>query len=152
MCVSGSCLAVATDCASDAACGAGAICCGGQCRQADCCVDAQNPDARCTTGETCVQGVCQAHSCSDLGDACSRDADCCGALYCLDGACEVERGPDDHLPGKPGPIMVTTLPRTGVDDDDSGGQMAVLLGGSIASGAAGLWVAIRRYIRASSIP
>jgi LPXTG-motif cell wall-anchored protein len=88
-----------------------------------------------------------------MGDACSNDTDCCGALYCLDGACEVERGPDDHvLPGKPGPIMVTTLPNTGVDNEDDSAAMGALLAGSIASGAAGLWVAIRRVIRATSIP
>jgi hypothetical protein len=56
------------------------------------------------------------------------------------------------LPGKPVPIMVTTLPKTGIDNDGDGGQMTALLGGSIASGAAGLWVAIRRYIRAPSNP
>jgi hypothetical protein len=84
-----------------------------------------------------VQGICQAPPCADYGDACSADHDCCGALYCLDGVCVVEHGPDDHLPGRPGPIMVTTLPNTGVDDgDDDSGTADSLLGITLAAGAA----------------
>jgi len=83
---------------------------------------------------TCENGYCVDTTCLSEGKHCAADADCCGALVCIDGACDLERGPDDHLPGKPGPIMVTTLPKTGIDNDGDGPDP--LLGITLAAGAA----------------
>jgi hypothetical protein len=56
----------------EASCGTGdQICCGGIC---------------CDPGETCVGGVCQV-ACSDLGEACAGNDDCCGTGICDNGTC-----------------------------------------------------------------
>src|SRR6476661_1007010 len=105
--------------------------------------------SECCSDLTCENGYCVDTTCLSEGKHCAADADCCGALVCIDGACDLERGPDDHLPGKPGPIMVTTLPNTGVDGGDAAGDNTdSLLGITLAAGAASFL--LRKKARSAS--
>jgi len=65
---SGLCEAVsATECDTDGDCvqpssgtGADAICCAGFCREIECCIDDEDPNARCPDGTSCFEGSCDA--------------------------------------------------------------------------------------------
>jgi hypothetical protein len=101
-----------------------AICCAGACRQIECCIDDEDPNARCAEGSSCFEGICVF--------ACKGDSDCeTGTCCCSDGTCS-----SDCCEGAPPPETddVTTLPTTGIGDSDGG--LNGLLGAGIVAGAA----------------
>jgi hypothetical protein len=121
---------VEPECETDADCVVAAagdidpvICCGGVCRQIECCIDdilgGGDPNARCDEGETCFEGVC--------APVCQGDVDCADdACCCDDGSCSGDCCPDP----------VVELPSTGVAD--GAGGMGGLMGAGLAAGAAAL--------------
>jgi hypothetical protein len=63
VCVQGACVTGGTPCEDDTDCvaeqaGEGAICCAGFCREIECCIDDEDPNARCPDGTSCFEGVC----------------------------------------------------------------------------------------------
>lgn len=131
----------APECETDEDCvGAAAgnlpICCAGVCRDIECCIDDEDPNARCPEGTSCFEGICEQIVCGHAGDECADSQDCCGASTCEGGICvepEDDGGADvDHGDDEP----VTQLPNTGVPGD--GPANGLIAGVALAAGAAAL--------------
>lgn len=131
------CAAEGDDCSDDDECCAG-ICCGGACRDIECCIDDADPNARCDAGETCFEGICDP-VCTVEGDACSSSSECCKDLSCIDGVCAFTEDDDD-------PEDVTSLPSTGSGEETTGPDGTLVTG--LIAGAAALVAATR--VRSSS--
>lgn len=149
-------------CAADGDCCTG-ICCGGACRDTECCIDDTDPNARCAKGSSCFEGICVVDCDSGgEGEACSEDADCCAGI-CCEGACHdiecciADEDPNARCPDgtscfegvcdavdsggevpvlEPETDVPTTLPNTGIGDGN--GDMNGLLGLGLAAGVAAL--------------
>ncbi len=62
-------------CTTDDDCGAEEICCAGACREIECCIDEDDPNARCPAGTSCFEGVCDPVDNNDDDDDNSDDDD-----------------------------------------------------------------------------
>lgn len=90
------CVAEGEACAADTDCCEG-ICCAGFCRNIECCIDEEDPNARCPEGTSCFEGVCDSvdGTCGVLGDPCdiaNENADCCNGLVCFEAICDNPSG------------------------------------------------------------
>jgi hypothetical protein len=128
-------------CEGDADCCEG-ICCAGSCRNIECCIDEEDPNARCPEGTSCFEGICDEVICGGEGAACDDSSECCGELVCYKGTCAVPRDDDDddhdgggeHGGGVREPV--TQLPSTGVAGED--GRDGLIAGAVLAAGTAAL--------------
>ncbi len=73
------------------------ICCAGFCRNIECCIDEEDPNARCPEGTSCFEGICDEinGTCGVLGDPCdivNENADCCSGLVCFEAVCDNPSG------------------------------------------------------------
>jgi hypothetical protein len=110
-------------CASDDDCGEDHICCAGFCREIECCIDEEDPNARCSEGTSCFEGVCD-----PIDDGGKKD---------------------DGTSGTSEPVVA--LPSTGSGSASGGGtgmMSAILAAGAAA--AAGLGLRARRVRPAES--
>ncbi len=73
-----------TPCTDDTACADTDICCGGFCRELECCIEDADPNARCPEGTSCFEGVCDP---IDEPVACESDDTCSEGEICCAGAC-----------------------------------------------------------------
>jgi hypothetical protein len=142
--------AVCAECCTDHECPKGWICCLGQCRELECCIDdilvGLDPNRRCPDGCPCFEGICDCHCqsnkdcahgtccckdgtcskhCCDKG--CDRDKDCPhGTCCCHDGSCSAKCCKTDTPP-------VSTLPDTGSGGASDGGGFALAGVGALAA-------------------
>ncbi|HET9661258.1 MAG TPA: hypothetical protein VFP05_13060 [Thermomicrobiales bacterium] len=149
---------ICADCCSDHECPKGSICCAGQCREMECCIDdilvGLDPNRRCPEGCGCFEGICDCHCQSNhdcaWGTCCCKDGTCSkhccehgchhdkecgyGTCCCHDGSCSAKCCKTPTPPA-------TVLPGTG-SGPGSGGNG---LGGVAAVGAAvAAYVAARK--------
>lgn len=114
------CVAEGEACEVDGDCCTG-ICCGGACRDIECCIDDPNPNDRCDDGQACFEGVCEG-----VSTGCSDDSGCgTGTCCCDDASCSADCCPDDP---------VTQLPDTGAGLGQ--GRASGWFGAAIAGAAA----------------
>ena len=148
-------------CTTDDDCDTG-ICCAGFCRDIECCIDDDDPNARCPEGTSCFEGVCdpvtEPGACAS-DDECGDDEICCAGFCRAIECCIDDEDPNARCPegtscfeGVCDPIddagqqpPVVALPETGTGPDSGGGSSmvsAILAGG--AAVAAGLGLRARR--------
>lgn len=148
-------------CSTDADCDTG-ICCAGFCRDIECCIDDDDPNARCPEGTSCFEGVCdpvtEPGACAS-DDECGDDEICCAGFCRAIECCIDDEDPNARCPegtscfeGVCDPIddagqqpPVVALPETGTGPDSGGSSSmvsAILAGG--AAVAAGLGLRARR--------
>jgi hypothetical protein len=163
-------------CTSDDECGEDEICCAGFCREIECCIDEEDPNARCPEGTSCFEGVCDPitepgacesdDECPDGAICCAgfcREIECCiddedpnarcpEGTSCFEGVCDpIDDGgkKDDGTSGTSEPVVA--LPSTGSGSASGGGtgmMSAILAAGAAA--AAGLGLRARRVRPAES--
>jgi hypothetical protein len=110
-------------CDADADCCTG-ICCGGACRDIECCIDDPSPNDRCDDGQTCFEGVCEG-----VTAVCATDDDCDDDTCCCeDGSCSGDCCDEP----------VTQLPDTGIGASGKGSSTGWL---AAAAGAAAAFIA-----------
>lgn len=148
-------------CTTDDDCDTG-ICCAGFCRDIECCIDDDDPNARCPEGTSCFEGVCdpvtEPGACAS-DDECGDDEICCAGFCRAIECCIDDEDPNARCPegtscfeGVCDPIddagqqpPVVALPETGTGPDSGGSSSmvsAILAGG--AAVAAGLGLRARR--------
>lgn len=141
---------VCAACCSDHECPRGSICCAGQCRDIECCIDdaaiGLDPNRRCPEGCGCIEGSCDCYCQSN--DDCAWDACCCndgtcsanccvpgcaqdsdcdsGLCCCHDGSCSTKCCTTYTPP-------VSTLPGTGSGCTSEGGGFLLAGAGTLAA-------------------
>ncbi len=73
-------------CTADADCADDEICCAGACRNQQCCIDDEDPNARCPEGTSCFEGVCDPVD-EPAEGACDTDGNCADDEICCAGTC-----------------------------------------------------------------
>lgn len=123
------------------------ICCAGFCRDIECCIDDEDPNARCPEGTSCFEGICDPIVCGGEGDPCADSAECCGTLVCWESYCAVPVDDEDD------PAPVTELPNTGSGTDaDNAGGAGLIAGAALAAGAAAFLANKNRNARSAVNP
>lgn len=148
---------VCAECCTDHECPKGSICCLGECREIECCIDdilvGLDPNRRCPDGCSCFEGICDCHCQSSkdcaYGTCCCKDGTCSehccekGCDYdkdCAYGACCCHDGSCSSKCCKTYTPPITYLPDTGSGSDASGSGFA----GVAAIGAMAAYFAARK--------